>query len=444
MKHDENLLSLDDATSYRSRASSFKISHSFKRKKNVPSSKLDSSKLDSLPLFVPSIPVVSTPGSGSVRSGHVTNVHTPMDVSKNQALYNPQFTSEFDPKSTPIYTPMPHPKYETRNTHNSNSSVNTSMSSLSDSTPNPNSSKHSKYMFFRNTIIQSPPYSDQKSRSTTKKIKSFVSAAKSTVLHPFSFHSQAYVDAKKQAALIASERVEQIEFEFAETFNSDDGSSPRPQVINRLVEGNRIERKGSDNTNGIDRNSDYSLSSKSDLSEIISQSGMTTNYDLIIAQLDKDGTPVHGGRLYSGNNGSNDDRLKTDIKERNDKRKEDSRISLTSTFHRLASNSSINNDKKSEDVRNSSINFVVNDSNDKNNEDKNSPKKKNKFSNYEIIERLLSDTLDEVGVSLFMSPLFAIITIFISACILLLKPVLIFFVIVFIFIVRSYGNKKLS
>jgi hypothetical protein len=191
------------------------------------------------------------------------------------------------------------------------------------------------------------------------------------------------------------------------------------------------------------------MSSKSDLSEVISQSGMTTNYDLVITQLDneKDGTSVHGTRLYCGNNGSNDDRLNRDINERNVNRKDDSRISLTSTFHRLASNSSMKDEhKKADDLRNSSVNFVVNNSNDKNNVDKNSQikKKKNKFSNYEIIQRLMSDTLEEVGVTLFISPFFAITTIFISACILLLKPVLLFFVFVFIIVVKSYVNKKLS
>jgi hypothetical protein len=186
----------NDANSFKSSMkSNSKISNSLKRRKRVKSD---------LPVFIPTIlPVVNTPisGSNTIRSGQITS-----DISRKYS-FNPQFTAEFDPKLTPIYTPMPPPKCETRTTHDSICSVNTSMSSLSDSTPHTNSSKHSRYTYFRNTIMQSPPRSDQKSKSTTKKIKSFVNAAKSTVLHPFSFHSQAYVDAKKEAALISSPRV---------------------------------------------------------------------------------------------------------------------------------------------------------------------------------------------------------------------------------------------
>jgi hypothetical protein len=186
----------DELNSFKSSPSksSFKISDSFKRKKRVNSD---------VPLFIPTIlPVVNTPlpSSNPIRSSQIANIHTPPDISRKYSFI-PQFTSEFDPNLTPIYTPMPPRKCETRNTHDSISSVNTSMSSISDSTPHTTLSKHSKYSFFKNTFIQSPPRSDRKLKSTTKKIKSFVNAAKSTVLHPFSFH------AKKQAAFLSSPRV---------------------------------------------------------------------------------------------------------------------------------------------------------------------------------------------------------------------------------------------
>jgi hypothetical protein len=117
---------------------------------------------------------------------------------------------------------------------------------------------------------------------------------------------------------------------------------------------------------------------------------------------------------------------------------------VTSGLNRLTSNSSTNNGKKNSGSRgNSSVNFIVNDSNERNNEDE-MFLKRIEFSNYEIIKRFMFDTYNEIGVSLFISPVFAIITIFSSACLILRKPILVFFGIILFFIGKRYTNKKLS
>jgi predicted NUDIX family phosphoesterase len=162
-----------------------------------------------------------------------------------------------------------------------------------------------------------------------------------------------------------------------------------------------------------------------------------------------DDMPVCGNfNLSSGNNRGNDDRLNKDLNERNIDRK-GSNIIVTSRFNgrtsnRLTSNSSMNyGQKNSDDKKSSSVNLILNGSNDRNNEDEMFVKRI-KFSNYEIMKSFISDTFNDIGVSLFMSPIVAIITIFSSTCLLLRKPILIVFAIILFFIGKRYTNKKLS
>lgn len=414
----------------------------------------------------------SDPSSGSNTGGQMTNVHIDTPVTGtplapiNKAQYNPQFTPGHDPQFTPIYTPMPPKKYSnTKVILNSNSSMSTSMSSLSDSSPNSRTSRHSKYSFFRSscTSIQSLPLSsDEKPKSPKKKLRSFVSAAKSTVLHPFSFHSHAYLEAKKQSTAsttFASPAVTETML----IHSQGDGvvGTPLAPSGQGVRKGRSIENNGTlDKMPVRDNNiSDLTLSNSSAESEEGSAI-LTTNYDLIMSSLEKkenDNNPcIHKNVVHSHQGicsevsfNSYDDRVNEN--RRNIWRDVDQKESIENATSRSAmltlSSDTSNGQKKSDNVNNFNPKIGIDDSssitNDKNRQVK-LVMKKRKLNYFQIIRKTISDFVDDVGIFLLTSPVFAVVTIFSSACVLLLRPFLILFAIILFVIGRHYTNQKSS